>query len=498
MNSDQLLQRNAFKYPNNEAVICMGRRVTYEALNQQVNQFAHSLRESGVKQGNKVVLFMPNVLEFVVSYYAVQRLGGIIVPISAKLTTEEVNYVVDHSNASAFIGHELLFAIAEHIDFSGLKIKTGTAATGWESYERLVNREVTSDIICTLTDDDEASILYTSGTTGRPKGVLFSYRNILTVAQMICVEMEMKPESRVLLMMPLSHSAPLHLFLMGGMIVGATFVLTPTFTPELLIETVEKEQTTHFFGAPVAYLLAAQLPQIKEADLSSMKWWVYGGSGLSKEEVQHVQAALQTKDLVCVYGLTEAGPSGSLLLKEEHETNPGSIGRRAPLHTELRIVNDAGVDVDTNEIGEIILRGDGNMLGYYDNKSATEETFMGEWLKTGDLARRDENGYIYVVDRKDDLIITGGVNVYPKEVEDVLLQHPLVNEVAVIGVKDKQWGEKVKAFVVGKEPLETEVLQSFLKDHVSSSKVPRAFEQVDVLPRNAAGKVLKHMLKASE
>lgn len=348
MNSDYYLWKNAHTYPDNEAVICMKRRITYEELHQLVHQFACSLREKGVDEGNKVVLLMPNVLEFVVTYFAIQRLGAIIVPISAKLTTEEVRYIMNHSNASAIIVHDLLFHTAEQLDFSGLKVKTGTATKDWESYEQLIDIDIASDIKCTLKEDDEASILYTSGTTGRPKGVLFSYRNILTVAQMMCVEMEMKPESRVLLMMPLSHSAPLHLFLMGGMIAGATLVLTPMFSPELLIETVEKEQTTHFFGAPVVYTLTAQLPQLKKANLTSMKWWVYGGAGLSKEEVEYIQSVFQTKDLVCVYGLTEAGPSGSLLLKEEHETNPGSIGKRASLHTELRIVDDNGKDVGVN------------------------------------------------------------------------------------------------------------------------------------------------------
>src|SRR5699024_3049368 len=175
------------------------------------------------------------------------------------------------------------------------------------SFEFLLQVGSDQEIRCPLRDDDPSTILYTSGTTGKPKGVLFSYRNILTVAQMICVEMEMKPESRVLLMMPLSHSAPLHLFFMGGIVVGATLVLTPTFSPDLLIDTVEKEKTTHFFGAPVAYLLTAKLPQLQTADLSSMKWWIYGGASLSTNEVKLMKQAFRSDDFVCVYGLTEAG-----------------------------------------------------------------------------------------------------------------------------------------------------------------------------------------------
>lgn len=495
MNSSQLLAQNAFKYPNEEAVICMGRRVSYKSLNDLVNKFASSLRDKGIQKGDKVILFLPNVLEFVISYFAIQRISAIVVPINAKLTLEEVNYIVNHSNASAIIMHELIFETVKGLQKPGLKIKTGQEMDGWLSFEQLLETGSEINIVCQLLEDDESSILYTSGTTGKPKGVLFSYRNILTVAQMICVEMEMKPESRVLLMMPLSHSAPLHLFLMGGMIVGATLVLTPTFTPDLLIDTVEKERTTHFFGAPIAYLLTAKLPRLQEADLSSMKWWIYGGSPWGGSEVEMVQKAFRSNDFVGVYGLTEAGPSGSLLLKEEHHLKRGSIGKRAPLHTSLRIVDNAGNDVATGEVGEIVLRGEGNMLGYYKNEAATKEVFIDDWLKTGDLARQDEDGYIWVVDRKDDLIISGGVNIYPKEIEEVMLQFAPIQEVAVVGVPHEEWGETVKAFFAASEEVHLDELRVFLQQRLSTNKIPRLFKQLEVLPRNATGKVLKHELR---
>src|SRR5690606_18969540 len=194
---------------------------------------------------------MPNVLEFAISYFAVQRIGAIVVPISAKLTLKEVTYIVDHSNASAIITHELLFNTVNELEKPILKIKSGKPVDDWFSFEFLLQVGSDQEIRCPLRDDDPSTILYTSGTTGKPKGVLFSYRNILTVAQMICVEMEMKPESRVLLMMPLSHSAPLHLFFMGGIVVGATLVLTLTFRPDLLIDTLEKDKKSNIFEVTV-------------------------------------------------------------------------------------------------------------------------------------------------------------------------------------------------------------------------------------------------------
>lgn len=495
MNSSQLLERNARKYSETEAVVCMGKRTTYKELDRRVNRFGHALLNEGIQKGSKVALFLPNVEEFIVAYFAVQRIGAIVVPINVKLATEELTYVLNHSDAEAIVAHELLFETVKTLKTPSLLIKTGEASGNWKSFEKLIQNADDQPIACNLKEDDESTILYTSGTTGNPKGVLFSYRNILTVASMIAVEMEFKPDSRVLLMMPLSHSAPLHLFMMAGLYVGATLVLTPTFTPDLLIDTVEKERTTHFFGAPVAYLLTAGQARLKDADLSSMKWWIYGGAPLSANEVNMVKTAFRTDNLVCVYGLTEAGPSGSLLLADEHATKSGSIGRRAPLHTELRIVNEEGVDVQKSEIGEIVLLGEGNMLGYYKNEEATKEAFIGEWLKTGDLAKFDEDGYIWIVDRKKDLIISGGVNIYPKEIEETILSFPGIREVAVVGVPHPEWGETVKAVFAATNPVDSGELKAFLIEHLAKYKVPRLYEQVEALPRNASGKILKQPLR---
>ncbi|MCG7344162.1 long-chain-fatty-acid--CoA ligase [Sporosarcina sp. ACRSL] len=495
MNSSQLLERNARKYPETEAVVSMGKRTTYKELNTRVNRFGNALLSNGIHKGSKVALFLPNVEEFIVAYFAIQRIGAIVVPINVKLTTEELAYVLNHSDAEALIAHELLFETVKTLNSPSILIKTGEATGNWNSFETLIQQADERSIACSMKEDDESTILYTSGTTGNPKGVLFSYRNILTVASMIAVEMEVKPESRILLMMPLSHSAPLHLFMMAAVYVGATCVLTPTFTPDLLIDAVEKEKTTHFFGAPVAYLLTAGHPRLKEANLSSMKWWIYGGAPLSANEVKMVQTAFRTDNLVCVYGLTEAGPSGSLLLAEEHITKSGSVGRRAPLHTELRIVNEQGMDVQPGEIGEIVLFGEGNMLGYYKNEEATKEAFIGDWLKTGDLAKFDEDGYIWIVDRKKDLIISGGVNIYPKEIEETILRFPGIREVAVVGVPHPEWGETVKAVFAAANPIDSGELKAFLTEHLAKYKVPRLYEQVEALPRNASGKILKQPLR---
>lgn len=416
-------------------------------------------------------------------------------PVNAKLTGPEVTYILENAEAKALIAHELLFESVQSLTAPSLLIKTGKAVGMWESFETLLAEGNPAPITCDLSEDDHSTILYTSGTTGKPKGVLYSYRSILTVANMICVEMEVKPESRILLMMPLSHSAPLHLFMMAGTAVGSTLVLTPTFTPDLFLDTIEQEKTTHFFGAPVAYLATAQHPKVKSADLSSMKWWVYGGASLSTKEVQHIKQVYTGGNLVCVYGLTEAGPSGTLLMDDEHELKAGSIGKRAALGTEIKIIDDGGIEVPHDEVGEIALRGEGNMVGYYNNPKATKAVFFGEWLRTGDLALKDDDGYFWVVDRKKDMIISGGVNIYPKEIEDVLLMYEGVTEVAVIGVPHPKWGETVKVIFVTKQRVNDDDLKCFLQERLATYKVPRIYERVKALPRNASGKVLKQTLR---
>ena len=298
--------------------------------------------------------------------------------------------------------------------------------------------------------------------------------------------------------MPFTHSAPLNLTLVAGTMVGCTHVIASTFSPELLLQLVEKERTTHFFGAPVAYLMTAQHPDIAKTDLSSMTHWIYGGGPLAADHAAMVQKAFGSKQFYCVYGLTEAGPTGTLLLPQDDASKAGSIGKRAALNTEIRLVDENNGPVGTNEPGEIQLAGDGLMLEYWRNSEATVASSTEDgWLKTGDIAVRDEDGFYWVKDRKKDLIISGGVNVYPREIEDALATHPAVMESAVIGVPHPQWGESVKAYVVLKEALDdTEAeLKAFLKPLLADYKIPRHVSVMNELPHNANGKVLKHELR---
>lgn len=494
MNVPYYLEMYSRKFPNKTFLKTENNSYTYREMNRAADRLAYQLEQLGIKQNDKVIMQLPNSFEFIVTYFAVLKTGAIIVPINTKLTLNEVKFIEQHAEAKAFVvegGREEEFATIQ----CDVKLTSGHTTDSWISLYDLLNSEATKQYESTFSETDLSTMLYTSGTTGRPKAVVFTNRNVIAVAKMICIEMKMDENSNSLLMMPLSHSAPLHLFFLSALVVGAQIVTRKEFHPLTLLQTVEAERTTHFFGAPVAYLLAAKILEQQSFDLSSMEWWVYGGAPMGANEVKYVEKMFNTDGLTCVYGLTEAGPSGSLLFAKEHKTKAGSVGRRASLFTEIKIVNELGEEVAPNEVGEIVIRGLGVMKEYYRNEEETKRAFINGWLRTGDLGTRDEEGYIWIVDRVKDVIISGGVNIYPSEVEQELLQYTGIKDVAVVGIPHKEWGETVKAFYVSDEIIDEEEVKEFLSARLASHKIPKIYEKIDSIPRNATGKILKHVIK---
>ena len=487
--------RNARKFPNYEAVIDTGVRSTWLELDQHVNGFAEVLaNDYNIKHGDRVCLVLPNNYAFVVAHFAIQRLGAIVAPVNVKLTANELGYIFDNAEASLIVTCDLTSAgaltAAKQANMNHLVINDMPAFVTTNSSGRAFNK------LDEYAITESATLLYTSGTTGRPKGVLFDHRALLFVGMMFATEMNYAPESRLLSLMPFTHSAPLNLSLVGGTLMGCTHIIAPTFTPDLLLNLVEQESCTHFFGAPVAYLLTAQHPQVSNTNLSSMTHWIYGGGPLAGDHAHRVQKAFGSDQFYCVYGLTEAGPTGSLLLPHEHGDKAGSVGRRAAAFTEIRVVNANGDIADVDEAGEIHIGGEGIMREYWRNPEATAEIFTADgWIRTGDIGVRDADGFYWVKDRIKDLIITGGVNVYPREVEDALASHPAVLEAAVIGVPHDQWGESVKAYAVLNEPLDEDALRTHVAERLADYKRPRVYQFVNELPHNANGKVLKHQLR---
>lgn len=495
MNIPSYVARNARKYPQQDAVVEPHARHSWEQLNQRVNQLANYLHdEHGIEFGHRVGLVLPNGFPFIVSYFAVQRLGAVVVPINVRLAQPELEYIIDDAGVELVITSELT-------DDAVRPLAEGDLNAIWvDNIDELLNGLDSEEFELHLDNDDACALLYTSGTTGRPKGVLFNHNSLAAVGTMFAIEMEYKPNSRILSLMPFSHSAPLNLCLVGGTMVGAAHVVAPAFSPEVMLDLIESERASHFFGAPVAYLLTAQELARQPRDLASMTHWIYGGAPFPTEHVHRARKAFNSDQFYGVYGLTEAGPTGCLLTPKEHAAKAGSIGKRAAFNTEVRLVKMDGSNEPAaiGEPGELQLTGEGIMLGYWQNPEATDDILTDDgWLKTGDIAVQDDDGYYWVKDRQKDLIISGGVNIYPREIEDALAEHPAMMESAVIGIEHPEWGETVCAYVVLNRDLTDPeaTLKTHLKPLLADFKIPRQFVFMDELPHNANGKVLKHVLR---
>lgn len=502
MNVADLMYVNAKKYPDKEALVFKDLRLNYRQLNELSNRFANALLHLGVKKGDRVAMMMRNSQHFAVVYFGILKAGAVVVPINISLLKNEVQFIVSNCEAKAFVFDEIflpvLGSIREELPLVEHFIVVGqNPLSGALKFEDLMDKASSQNPEVALEDEDLCSIIYTSGTTGTPRGAVFKHKNVIyTVLNTGALAHRMNHYTRNLAMMPLFHSAPLHLYFLGTMYVGGTNVVLDVFDPKLFLETIEKERTTIFFGPAVVYLTCAKLLDVSKYDLSSMQMFVLGGSPIAAEDINLIldTFGLRGKNrLQQVYGFTEAGPSGLGLYPEEIEIKTKSIGRAGNVGVETAILDDKGEKVPPGTVGEIAVRSPGAMIGYFKDPEKTASTIKNGWVYSGDLAVYDEEGYIYFVDRAKDMIITGGQNVYSKEVEDVIMRHPAVMMVAVIGVPHPEWGESVKA-VVSLKPghkATPEEIKAFCEDKLAKFKRPRYVQIVETIPHNPAGKILK-------
>ncbi|SFD77258.1 feruloyl-CoA synthase [Bacillus sp. OV194] len=486
-----VLERNARKFETKEAFISGTARLTYADMNGKANQLAHLLIEKNIRKNERVAIMSRNNEHFFYAYFALLKAGAVPVPLNSRLNTNEVCSILKCMDCRGIL-YEHSFQSCVPQEANGLSLLA-------VSIEHAVkqSQSCSSDNVNLSIDVNEVcELMLTSGTTGLPKGVMLTHAQVSSVAMAIAVEFHLTHQDRILSQMPLSHSAPLNCFFMGGLYCGASHVFGD-FTPQNFLQRIHQEKTTLTFASPIAYLLAAKDPDLKKYDLSSMRVFAYGGGAMPLASYHFVTKAFHNKNFYQVYGLTEAGPNGSLLRPEEHEHKPGSIGKIPVVNMEMKVINDDGTETAPGEYGEIILAGDSVMSGYFNNKDATEEILREGWIYTGDIAYRDEDGYLFIVDRKKDMIIPGGVNVYPREIEETLTKHPDVLQACVVGVQDQEWGETIKAVIVRKEDSEVSEgeLRSFLSGHLAAYKCPRTYSFVTELPYNANGKILKQLVK---
>jgi acyl-CoA synthetase (AMP-forming)/AMP-acid ligase II len=499
MNIGSLLTQNACKYPELLAIECEGRSYTYRQFNDEVNQLAHGLMAQGVTKGDKLALMMKNSDHFVFTFFAAAKIGAVAVPVNFRLTATEVQYILHQSDAAIVVcDKEFESIIAEAKQGSAVRLVVTVGepeTTGYYTYEKIksTNKEEPN---VEVSEKDDLEILYTSGTTGRPKGALFDHSQIFKVGIAVVINMGIRPHEHILHLAPLFHSAQLNLFLISGVALGATHIIHRDFHPVKTLQAVQEHKITHLFAVPAMYNFLLQVPNAADYDLSTIKRVGYGAAPMAPELVKKSMQLFKTDQFYNLCGLTEAGPGGILLDPEGHKNHLGKGGKPIFL-TETRVVNEEGIDVLPGVIGEFIVKSPMVMKEYYKKPEETKNTLKNGWLYTGDLATIDEEGYITLVDRKKDMIISGGENVYSVEVESVLFEHPGILDAAIIGLPDEVWGEAVCAIIVPKEGavIDEQELRSFCRQKLAGYKVPRRIFIEEQLPRNASGKVLKYQLR---
>ncbi|TDE41721.1 long-chain-fatty-acid--CoA ligase [Nonomuraea mesophila] len=493
-----LLRRSAARYPAKTAIVYGDVRQTYADLDLMVNRTANALAARGVGKGDRFAVLSHNNHAFVVAYFALARLGAISVPINFMLGSDEVAYILEHSGATGMLVEEALLPVADAAAGPRVTVRgvIGTAAGGWEAFADWAACDDTSEPQAAIADDDPIQLMYTSGTESRPKGAMLSSRSLITQYVTCVVDGEMSPDDVEVHALPLYHCAQLHCFLTPGIYLGATNIILPGATPAVILATIEGERATKVFCPPTVWIGLLRHPDFARRDLSSLRKGYYGASIMPVEVLKEISTRLPDVRLFNFYGQTEMAPVATVLGPDEQLTRLGSAGRPA-LNVETRIVDDEDRPVPPGVVGEIVHRSPHAMLGYWNDPGKTEEAFRGGWFHSGDLGVMDADGYLSVVDRKKDMIKSGGENVSSREVEEAIYQHPEVAEAAVFGVGDERWIEAVTAAVVLREGagVTADELIAFLRERLAPFKTPKQVVFVESLPKNASGKVLKRELR---
>jgi feruloyl-CoA synthase len=492
-----LLDRNALTFGDKDALRAGGKTISFGGLRDEARRAAALLQRWGVRKGAKVAIMSHNTLAFPIAYYGAILAGAAVVPVNHKLAAPEVDYILEHSEASVFLFDGALAGVAGTVKTGARKASLDSAAAGFDRFEdALPGPDAYGPVACS--DDDVAEVLYTSGTTGKPKGCLHTHRNVLAAATTGARAISVTETDRMLVAMPLWHSSPLNNWFLGAQQVGATTVLLREYHPLHFLQTVQDEKCTVYFGAPISYILPIQMiPTFDQFDLRSIRAWIYGGGPIGADTARMLAQRYRSDRFYQVYGMTESGPTGTVLLPEEQVSKAGSIGRSALPGAELVVMKKGREIARPGDTGEIWLRADSMMKGYFKDPEASASAFTDGWYRSGDVVRIDRDGYLFVVDRVKDMISVGGENVYSKAVEDVLGTHPAVAQVAIVGKPHPDWGETVVAFVVrGKGATVTaEELQAFLAEKLARFEIPREIRFVESLPVTPTGKIMKYRLR---
>lgn len=478
-----------------------GARYTFAEMNARCNRIANALTVQGIKPGDRVAFLMMNSIEFMESYFAVAKLGAVIVPLNWRLVPDELEFILKDSGAETLIyGTEFLNNV-EELHSRGIKtdVKIWIQFDGGDQrspfaldYTQLQQAASDDEPKIGGEEEDMLYIMYTSGTTGLPKGVIHTHNSALWGVLTIFSTAEMRYKDRYLMALPMFHVGaltPLTVNVYGGV----TSVVMRQFDPLRTWQLIDGEKISVMLAVPAMLNFMLQVPEFEKFDYSNLRWCMSGASPVPVSLIEsYADKGIQIQQ---IYGLTETCGPACLISTDDAIRKAGSTGK-AFFHTEVRVVDESGANVAPGEAGEVVVRGKHVMVGYWNRPDATAETIKDGWLYTGDIAEWDADGYIYIRDRTKDMIISGGENIYPAEIENVILSHPKVGEVAVIGQPSEVWGESPLAVVVKADPSLTpaEVMQH-CDGKLSRFKLPRGVEFIGEIPRNPSGKVLKRLLR---
>lgn len=510
MNLSDQLHRTAQVKAEKPAYYFMDKGTSYGELDASVTMFADQLHKLGISKGDHVALLIGNSPHFIIGMYAALRVGATVIPVNPIYTPDEIGFIMNNGDVKAIIALDLLVPLLEKMnpvlstvehmiicetgaDQGGMDISQLSIYPKMKSFTQLVSSGDSQFSGPVLDEEDVALILYTSGTTGKPKGAMLTHRNLYSNAKDVSDYLKINEDDHVVTTLPMFHVFCMTVALNAPLMSGGTLLIVPKFSPKEVFRLIKKYEATVFAGVPTMFNFLYQYPDVDPKELSSLRLCISGGSAMPVA----ILKAFEQKFNVFIsegYGLSEASPV-TCFNPLDRPRKAGSIGTSI-IHVENKVVDELGEEVPVGQVGELIVRGPNVMKGYYKLPEETAATLKDGWLYTGDLAKMDEEGYFFIVDRKKELIIVGGFNVYPREVEEVLFNHPDIIEAATIGVPDPNQGEVVHCFVVTKNAdLSEDDIIAYCAEHLAKYKVPKQIEFLSELPKNTTGKILRRSLK---
>ncbi len=497
LNIGQFLSRRAVLDPDKVGVIAGDQRLTYHALNARANQAAHALAARGVGRGDRVAVLLRNGLEYHALYFGLAKLGAVLCGINWRLAPSEVAYIVENCGARLLIyDAEFADGVARVRERLPPDVLVAGAAAGpaERRLDEILGAAPEHEPAIAGEPDDPLVLMYTSGTTGRPKGAVLTHQQMFWTSATIVYTLDHRRDDVNLLPLPLYHVGGLS-FITAFAHLGSTVVMIRAWDAAHVLELIGRERIHHFMAVPSMLNELHNLPGLAQADLSSLRWLLVAAAPVPPGLIHaFAECGIVVQQS---YGMTETGGPATVVGREHAIAKAGSAGLPF-FHTEVRVVDEGGAEAAPGEVGEIWVRGPHVISSYWQDPAATAAAFVDGWLRSGDLAYRDADGYLYIVGRRTDMIISGGENVYPAEVENVLNNHPKLMEVAVVGVPDPTWGETVCAVAVVRpgEALDLDELRSFCEGKLARYKLPRKLiVSAQPLPRNATGKLLKSALR---